>query len=129
LDGQADIYTIPASGGALTRITREPSEDVVPSWSADGRWVYFASNRSGAWQVWRAPANGGTAEQVTLLGGFAALESPGGKWLYYAKGRDVAGLWRKQLPNGAEEPVIEELQPGFWGYWAPAESALFFINQ
>lgn len=44
----------------------------MPSWSRDGHWLYFASNRSGDDQVWRVPATGGEAVQVTKQGGFAA---------------------------------------------------------
>jgi Tol biopolymer transport system component len=128
-EGQAEIYSMPASGGPPRKITASPSEDVVPSWSIDGRWIYFASNRTGAWQVWRASTAGGSEEQVTKLGGFAALESLDGHFLYYAKGRNSPGLWRKQLPNGIEEVVIAELKAGFWGYWAPAERGIYFMNQ
>lgn len=128
-EGQADIYTIPSEGGTPKRITMAGSEDVVPSWSADGRRLYFASNRSGVWQVWRAQESGGPEAQVTRLGGFAAQETTDGKWLYYAKGRDVGGLWRKRLPDGVEEPVLEELRAGFWGYWAPVKNGVYFVNQ
>jgi len=38
-----------------------------PRWSADGRWIYFLSSRSGSNQVWRAPSAGGTPQQVTRL--------------------------------------------------------------
>ena len=57
---------------------------------------------------------------MTRLGGFAAFESPDGQYLYYAKGRSSGGLWRKRLPDGAEEVFIPELKAGFWGYWALA---------
>jgi Tol biopolymer transport system component len=128
-EGQAEIYVIPAAGGPVRRITQDRSEDVAASWSRDGRWIYFASNRSGAWQVWRAPAQGGSAEQVTRLGGFAAFESADSQYLYYAKGRDVAGLWRKRLPNGLEEAVLPELKAGYWGYWAPVENGVYYVDQ
>ena len=90
-EGQADIWIVGADGGKPRRLTTEPSEDVVPSWSRDGKSIYYASNRSGAWQVWRKPVDGGGAQQVTFQGGFAAFESPDGKYLYYAKGRSVPG--------------------------------------
>ncbi len=41
--GNADIFVVGASGGAPRQITTDPSEDVVPSWSRDGRWIYFES--------------------------------------------------------------------------------------
>ncbi|MEO8369007.1 MAG: protein kinase [Candidatus Solibacter sp.] len=127
-EGQADIYVVSSIGGAPRNLTKSEYEDVVPSWSVNGAWIYFASNRKGAWQVWRVPSAGGVEEQVTTEGGFAAFESPDGKYLYYAKGRGVAGLWRKRLPAGAEELVLEDLKPGFWGYWAVVEDGIYFAN-
>jgi len=35
-------------------------------------------------------------QQLTRHGGFAAFESLDGKTVYYAKDRDVPGLWRTQ---------------------------------
>ena len=128
-EGQADIYVVSSIGGAPRRVTRSEYEDVVPSWSIDGAWIYFASNRSGAWQVWRVPSGGGLEEQVTRDGGFAAFESPDGKYLYYAKGRSAEGLWRKRLAGGAEELVLPQLKPGYWGYWTVVENGIYFADE
>jgi len=38
-----------------------------PRWSADGKWLYFTSSRSGSDQVWRTTAEGTEAVQVTKL--------------------------------------------------------------
>ena len=38
-----------------------------PRWSADGRWLYFLSSRSGSPQVWRAAAGSAEATEVTAL--------------------------------------------------------------
>lgn len=38
------------------RLTDSPALDLAPSWSGDGRSLYFASNRSGAWEIWRQTA-------------------------------------------------------------------------
>lgn len=129
-DGQPDIFTMPSDGSsAPKRLTLEPGEDVVPSWSRDGRWIYFASNRGGSWQVWRTSPDGGAAQQMTRDGGFAPFESPDGKYLYYAKGRSEAGLWRMPLPNGPATLVLDKLKPGYWGYWAAAKDAIYYVDR
>lgn len=63
-DGE-DIYVISAEGGVPRQLTKHPAEDVVPNWSRDGDWIYFASNRSGEYQVWKVPASGGEPTLVT----------------------------------------------------------------
>ena len=88
-EGQPEIFAINVDGSGLTRVTSDPAEDVVPAWSADGRWIYFGSNRGGNWQIWKVLSTGGVPEQVTHGGGFAARESPDGQWVYYARGRSV----------------------------------------
>src|SRR4029453_6221966 len=72
-DGQPDIYVFPAEGGPFRRITSEAAEDVVPSWSRDGKWIYFASMRGGSWQGWKSPGEGGGAQQGKRRGGLAAV--------------------------------------------------------
>ena len=127
-EGQADIYVVEAAGGTPRRVTEEMSEDVVPSWSRDGKWIYFASNRSGVWQVWKAPVAGGTKVQVTRDGGFAAFESVDGRYLYYARGRNLAGLYRMPLQGGNETLVMDRLRPFYWGYWAPGRQGIYFAE-
>jgi hypothetical protein len=44
--------------------------------------------------VWKIPANGGGQVQVTRKGGFAPLESPDGKFLYYTKALSATSVWK-----------------------------------
>jgi len=92
----------------VRRVTTGDSDDVVPSWSRDGRWVYFVSNRSGENQVWKVPAEEAKAVQVTRKGGFAAFESIDGRYLYYAKSRDASGIWRVPVDGGEEIQVLDQ---------------------
>jgi Tol biopolymer transport system component/DNA-binding winged helix-turn-helix (wHTH) protein len=126
--GNADIFVIDSQGGSPRRLTSELSSDVVPSWSRDGRWIFFASDRSGRWEVWKIPSDGGTTVQVTHQGGFAAFESPDGRFLYYAKGLGVPGLWRIPTNGGEEIEVISSLKAGYWGYWAVVENGIYYLD-
>jgi len=51
--GQRDIATVAADGGDLVRVTNDTSVDWNPVWSEDGRYLYFASDRSGSMNLWR----------------------------------------------------------------------------
>jgi Tol biopolymer transport system component len=122
-EGQTDIYVVSAEGGRPRRVTTENSEDVIPSWSRDGRWIYFGSRRSGDWQIWKAPVKGGQAVQVTKNGGYEALESADGKFVYFAKREP--GFWKMPTEGGEEQRVLDH---GRWGYWALLEQGISLLN-
>ena len=125
--GNTDIFVMDSQGGSPRRLTTEPS-NVVPSWSRDGRWIYFASGRTGGWEVWKMPSTGGPAVQVTRRGGFAAFESPDGRFLYYAKGLTVPGLWRIPTTGGEEVEVRSSLEAGYWGFWAVVDHGIYYLD-
>ena len=127
-DGQGGIHVIDVDGGPSRRVASEHSDGVVPSWSRDGQSIYFASPRTGRSEVWKVPAAGGKAVQITKRGGFAAFESQDGKTLYYAKGMNIAGLWSVGVNGGEETPVLDFPKASFWGYWALVETGIYFVN-
>jgi Tol biopolymer transport system component/predicted Ser/Thr protein kinase len=110
-DGHFDIYLIDAAGGQPRRLTPQPSDENLPSWSRDGKWIYFASNRSGRYEVWRKPAAGGEDVQISRDGGFEAWESWDGKTLYYTKhtGTYTSPLFARSLAGGEERQVLESV--------------------
>lgn len=61
---KADIFTVPAAGGAEVRLTSDTLND-GPDYTPDGKLIYFDSMRSGTLQIWRMKADGSGAEQIT----------------------------------------------------------------
>jgi Tol biopolymer transport system component len=106
-------------------MTTDPANDGNPSWSHDGRWIYFDSGRSGQQQLWKLPASGGDAIQVTHDGGFGPHESPDGKFLYYAKALFDTSLWRIPVEGGPATRVLEDLSSHL--NVAFAASAIYFV--
>jgi hypothetical protein len=84
-----------ARGDSARRLTTDDANEVVPHWSRDGRSIYYASNASGVYEIWKK----------ALDGGYSAQESFDGKMLYFTKGPSVAGIWRQPLAAGPEELV------------------------
>ena len=122
------IFLVNADGGVPRALVQDAFNNPVPSWSRDGAWIYFASDRSGAWQVWKIPATGGTPVQVTTQGGFAAWEAAD-HYLYYSKHRDEnPELWRVPVGGGTEGPVFPRVQPEDWGAWATVDKGIFFVG-
>jgi Tol biopolymer transport system component/predicted Ser/Thr protein kinase len=104
--GHPEVYVVSANGGRPARLTNDSAANVMPRWSRDGKWIYFSSLRSGTGQIWKIPSGGGAPVQVTRKGGYVAMESPDGNFLYYTKTDQVSGLWRLPAGGGDEERVL-----------------------
>ncbi|HSA22968.1 MAG TPA: S9 family peptidase, partial [Myxococcota bacterium] len=63
----ADLAWVEIGSGRVRRLTTAAGPDLNGRWSADGRSILFLSARSGSMQLWRLPADGGEAEQLTRL--------------------------------------------------------------
>jgi len=125
--GTRDIYVISSQGGAPRRLTTEDDyDDMIPSWSKDGQWIYFTSKRSGDWQVWKTPAFGGDPVQVTKQGGYMAFEASDGN-VYYAKSPTASGIWTVPVNGGNEVPVLQSVA-GYWANWAVARDGIYYIE-
>jgi Tol biopolymer transport system component/predicted Ser/Thr protein kinase len=123
--GEWDIYVVGANGGKPQRMTTNPANDGNPSWSHDGQWIYFDSARTGEQQVWKMSANGGEAVQVTKDGGYAPLESPDGKFLYYTKALFSTSLWKIPIEGGEASKVLDGLAN--YQNVAIVNSGLYFV--
>ena len=105
-----------------------PRPATVPSWSRDGKWIYFGSTRAGAAaDVWRIPAAGGDVIRITDNGGNNALESPDGQTLYYRKligGSAV--LFARPVAGGPERQVLDSMLPNVLQYF-PVEDGIYYV--
>ena len=122
-EGHFDVYVVDAEGGAPRRLTSDPSMESAPSWSRNGEWIYFTSNRSGDPQIFKMPAGGGPAQVVTAGQG-TTMESPDGKWFYFARGANHS-VWRMPVEGGGEaEQVLESLHDHFYEV---VEDGVYFV--
>ena len=127
--GAAKIFKIKLGSSEPRLLTPDDFENRCPSWSRDGKWIYFASTRTNEYQVWKVPAEGGPAIQVTKQGGHAALESADGRTLYYAKTSYAnPEIWQVPVEGGTERLVSENLRPYTWASWGVTDQGIVFAG-
>jgi TolB protein len=103
VNGNVDLYVIPAGGGPERRLTDDPGQDDLARWTPDGKRIVFTSNRTRNPQLWEVSADGGAARR---LRSDAATEyqsdpSPDGRQLAFLSNLD-----------GPERLLVEDLRTG-----------------
>jgi Tol biopolymer transport system component len=106
-NGTVEIFVIDSEGRNYHSITIGPSNNVVPSWSRDDKTIYFASDRTGNWEVWKHALDTGVESQVTRGGGFDAFESLDGHTIYFSK-FDHGGIWSVPTNSGPESVIVAD---------------------
>jgi serine/threonine protein kinase len=62
--GTRDIWVFDLTRGTSSRLTFDPADDTNPSWSPDGNWIAFTSDRKGERHLYRKLASGTGEEEV-----------------------------------------------------------------
>jgi Tol biopolymer transport system component len=122
---------VDAQGGAPLRITINPAHDTAPMWSPDGKWIYFASDRNGPFEIWKVtPKENGIPVQVTHHGGYAAIFSADGKTMFYSKKDPAEGIWKQALVDGepsGEESQILPVNLSNWGNFDVNQDGIAYV--
>lgn len=124
----ADIYRKATDGRAITQLTSNPANDVMPAISPDGSRVAFASDRAGSWDIYVMNNDGGQAVQ---LSGDASHElhptwSPDGGHIAYCRLGEVSGRWELWVVEANNPGVRSFLGYGLFPEWSPAADKIAF---
>lgn len=121
------LYSLNLADASVKRLTQDSANHVEPSWSRDGKWIYFGSDRTGRLEIHRIPAGGGPIEQITRQGGLHAEESFDAKWLYYSKDEYLTtSIWKVPRDGGQETLLFEGVSYSL--NFVPAEKGIYFIS-
>jgi len=137
-----DIYTIPVKGGKEIRLTNAEGLDDGPDYTADGKYIYFNSVRTGKMKIWRMKPDGSDQEQVTFddYNDWFAHPSPDGKYIVFVSYEpEVAGhpanknvMLRLMPIAGGEPKVIAKLFGGQGTInvpsWSPDSKRFAFVS-
>ena len=123
----AALYTIDVATSTVRQLNYDAVNDTVPSWSRDGKWIYFVSHRTEGMQIWKVPAEGGRAIQLTSKGGFAPMESADDRFVLYTRQR--YGIWRMPVSGGEEQQIFPDPVAGAGCAYAPVSDGIYFIRE
>jgi Tol biopolymer transport system component len=144
--GNSDIWIIDRAGGAATRLTVDPAQEVFPVWMPNETAVVFRSTRNGTLDIFQARVDGEGSEQLVL--GAAALGvaqispsdiSRDGRWLFFYSTPENASrdVWvhrldqpsetRKLVGTSADESSPRVSPDGRWFAYQTNESGRFEI--
>ena len=141
-NGEYDIYSISVKGGEEKKLTSAPGLDDGPDYTADGKYIYFNSVRTGAMKIWRMKTDGSEQEQVTFdeYNDWFAHPSPDGKWLVFVSyKKEVQGhpankdvVLRMMPLSGGEPKILTELFGGQGTInvpsWSPDSKQFAFVS-
>ncbi|CAN5177334.1 S41 family peptidase [soil metagenome] len=145
----ANIYILDLTSGALTRLTYAEANEELDGWSADGKWLYFASAINDVGRqpdIFRVVATGGTPLEVSreqYLSEFQAAPSPDGQsialmarggsngqwWRNGSSHIDQTEIWVKGVAgDGAYRRLLSDAARHAWPMWTPDGQTLYFMS-
>jgi DNA-binding winged helix-turn-helix (wHTH) protein len=114
---------------ALTRITFDDGLQFGSTWSPDGRFLAYSSDRGGKFDVWVQQVSAGNPVQITKGPGhhWQPDWSPDGKYLAYRSEEGEGGIYIVPAIGGAglERKVASF---GYYPRWSPDSSRILFLE-
>jgi len=138
-EGYKDIYIFDTSTEELTQLTDDPYDDNDPSWSPDGNFIVFSSDRTELGKKWSynlflLNVNDGNVAYLTYgkQKDAAPVFSPDGKHIAFTSDRDLSlNLYLLEL-DGALNPkkeykITSFANAAFDPEWTPEGGLLFGV--
>jgi DNA-binding winged helix-turn-helix (wHTH) protein len=111
----------------LTRLTFDDGLQIGATWSPDGRFIAYSSNRGGKFDIWVQQVSGGDPVQITKgpSHNWQPDWSPDGKFIAYRSENGDGGLF--VVPALGGEGLERRIAPfGYYPRWSPDSLQILF---
>jgi len=107
VEARGNIFTVPAEHGSVRALTSNHSgtHELNPTWSPDGKWIAYLSDKTGEFELYTRPQMGGEETRITSDGSvyrYGPIWSPDNKKLLYWN--KLHQLWFVSLDD--KKPVL-----------------------
>lgn len=117
----SNLYAINTSTKEVKELTSGKKKNVDPSWSTDGKSIYYMSTENNGMQLWKMNADGTNAIQISDvadgIGGYGI--APKGNKMFYIKSVKVDKTREDIYPNltKSKARIYDDLMVRHWDYW------------
>src|ERR671913_1016466 len=135
IDLQGGIWTVPAGGGAATRVSGIYDDARQPTWSPDGKWITYFAYTDGGYDLWAVGPDGAGLHRLTW-GPFDDREpawSHDGTRVAFSSDRgDPLGsdynIWILDTRNGELRQITKNDSEDFMPSWSPNDEEIVFAS-
>jgi len=100
------LYLLNTQAHTAALIDLKEHSAAFPSFSTDGTTLYFASDKSGDWQIWAYHFADNNLVQITQKGGYQVKADNTDGNLYFTKYRQQ-GIWQFEASSQIETRIVE----------------------
>lgn len=126
--GSPDVYVCNADGSGLQQLTRTREDESSPCWSADGKWICYASKTKGVRGLFKVSASGGEPQRILTRGVSSPSEpdwSPDGKWIVFTAQMGNFEICVVPAEGGDVTVLVSGEDPS----WAPNSRTVVFAKR
>ncbi len=135
VDLQGSIWTLPAAGGAATRITDIFNDARQPTFSPDGQWITFSAYRDGGYDIWAIAPDGSNQHKLTW-GPFDDREpiwSHDGTRVAFSSDRGSPlgsdyNIWTLDVRSGELTQITRNAADDYMPSWSPDDKEIAFAS-
>ncbi|MGH7658260.1 MAG: hypothetical protein ACREL6_08490 [Gemmatimonadales bacterium] len=122
IEGNQQIFVIPAAGGEPRRVTRDSADNFSPEFSPDGRQIVFHTTRNPTRDIYVMNLDGSGEQRLTSDSeeSYHRVFSPDGRTIAYGNGSGILGLLRRATVDAPWRVVDRKpADSGFVPRWSP----------